>query len=272
MHYIYTLILLLFMGCGTADIRPDSMKESPPKEAQAEQLVRSMEKAHGIEEWRRYNFMQAYAYDEWFNILFYKIAAPYTENPENVFVSAYTHEFPTSRVELLAGKNKGETWVAEGEMLYRKSPGKEADSWNYMDKGLFASFVHGFPIWPNVAFIFQSADKFAYLGEESVDGRLHHKVFVSWGTFEPHKEIDQWILWIDAETSVLKRVWFTIRAAGKGQEGGYVIRKTKAVQGMVIPVEVDAHLKFDKDPLHTYVYRDVVFSKRKRVSLLDGIR
>lgn len=266
----------LLGGCssGLADIRPEPLRVAPPtadSEAKGQRLVREMLDAHGLETWQTFDFVHARAADEWFNALFFALGAPYTENPEHVVVAAYTQRFPSARVEFTGGDNAGQVWVVDGDRIRTKAEGEAVETQRTADDPFFAAFVHNFPLWPNMPFLLASADRATYLDEATWEGRTYDRVLISWGDYAPQADVDQWILWVNRDTRLLERVWFTIRLAGEDQVGGYNLREIRDVQGMKIATVAEGLLGLDEDPLHTYTYRDIRFSNRVAADLMAGI-
>ena len=268
-------IFLAACSSGLSDIRPDALKSAPPTSqsvARGNALLAEMFEAHGgLWRWRSFNFVTAKVSDEWFNSLFWTLAAPYTENPEHVAVAAYTHEFPNARVEFTGGKNAGLVWVADRDTIVRKVPSEAPERVKTADDGIFTSFVHNFAVWPTFPFILASVDRAAYIGPDEYQGQRYEKVLVSWGTLGPQAKTDQWILWINAESKRLERVWFTIRVAGEDAVGGYNLKAFKTVQGLSIATVCEGIIGLDEAPLHTYVLTDIEFSNRVRSDLLSVV-
>ena len=162
-------------------------------------------------------------------------------------------------------------WGARGDAIATKSPGEDAKTVKTIDDGLLTSFVHNFLVWPTFPFILSSADQAAYIGSEAYQGQRYEKVMVSWGTLGPQASTDQWILWINAESNLLERVWFTIRLAGESSVGGYNLKNFKTVQGLRIATVCEGVLGLEEEPLHTYVLSDIEFSNRIRTDLMTAV-
>ncbi|MEL6546708.1 MAG: hypothetical protein AAFQ82_18930, partial [Myxococcota bacterium] len=143
-----SILTLILIGCsgGLADIRPASLQNAAPSPKSVDKgraILAQMLEAHGsIERWQTYNFLHAKASDEWFNSLFWTLAAPYSENPEHVVVSSYIHKFPSGRIEFPGGDNQGHTWVVKNQYLMRKTPRAKPKKTNLQDEKLLATFVH----------------------------------------------------------------------------------------------------------------------------------
>ncbi|MEM1024190.1 MAG: hypothetical protein AAGD10_01890 [Myxococcota bacterium] len=261
---------------GVRDLRPPNVRgDALPAatEHRGKEAVEAMLSAHGgLDRWRDFNFVSARASDEWYNTLYWRLLAPYRDNPEWVAVAAYVHDFPNARVQFLGGKNEGEVWVSRGDQIWRKNVDEEAKVIHVDDKGIFTTFAHGFAYWPTMPFALATADSVAYVDTGEWEGRRYDRVLVSWDGLAPKPDIDQWILWIDVETKQLDRVWFTIRRVGRRAQGGYNLRHYQWVQGLKVPTVLEALLKPDGRPLHVYTYEDIEFSRRVDDGFLRSVR
>ena len=274
LHYPTILVAgVALFGCASelADIRPERLRAKTPSEAEQTQgrsAMTAMLKTHGYDAWKRYNFVHAKAADEWFNSLYFTLGAPYTENPEHAVVAAYTQRFPDARIEFTGGKNAGHVWAVGGDRIRIKRPGEETKAQVTQDDAFFAAFVHNFPLWPNIPFQLATATHVTYLDSAKWEGKTFDRILIGWGGFEPSERTDQWILWVNQDTHILERVWFTIRLAGQSQVGGYNLREIKAIQGMKIATVCEGVLDLEDGPLHTYTYRDIEFSRRRVEDLM----
>ncbi|MEO0813923.1 MAG: hypothetical protein AAFY60_13735, partial [Myxococcota bacterium] len=94
------------------------------------------------------------------------------------------------------------------------------------------------------------------------EGRSFDRVLIGWGGLEPSSRSDQWDLWVNRESKLLERVWFTIRMAGDDAVAGYNLRNFITTQGLTVATRYEGLLDLDDTPLHTYQYRDIDFSHR----------
>ena len=144
--------------------------------------------------------------------------------------------------------NARTVWVARGEQIFRKAPGETVEVVGNSDDGLFTAFVHNFLVWPSFPFILASADHIAHIGEDTWQGRRYEKVLVSWRDFAPQAKVDQWILWINADSKLLERVWFTTPLAGDDAVGGYNFKEFRQAQGLRIATVFEGVLELDEPP------------------------
>ncbi len=260
-------------GCAAiADLRPEVMRTAEPTveaEQQGRAVLDKMVEAHGgMDAWSKFNFMHAKAEDAWFNRFIFAVVVPFQDNPEHVVVSSYTHSFPHGRLELPGGGNSGHTWGLKGNEITLKKPGEAPEVKPIKDEKILATLSMNFLFWPGMPFYLASADKVTYLGLEEIQDRRYHKVFLSWVRYAPQADIDQWVLWIDPDTNLLRYVNFTARLAGPSRQAVIGLRDFADIQGMKIAKKYDGLSKLGDEPLHTYSYSKIEFSNRKRLDLM----
>ena len=276
-RFVFFAIAVHLSACssGLADLQPKALQTAPPTDvdiARGRALVDQMFEAHGgLKRWRSFNFVVAQVSDEWFNSLFWTLVTPYTENPEHVAVAAYTQEFPNGRVEFTGGRNAGLVWAARGEEVWRKRPGREAESQTVSEDGVLSTLVHNFMVWPMFPFLLSSVDQVVHIGADEYQGQRYEKVLVSWGELAPQPGADQWILWINAESKYLERVWFTVRLLGDSSVAGFNLKGFKDVQGLQIATMCEGVLGLDENPIHTYVLSHLEFSNRASTDLTKNV-
>lgn len=269
------LVVLGLTACAsTADLRPPELVASPPSttdETRGREVLNAMVDAHGgIERWKAFNFVHAKVSDAWFSKMIFALVVPFADNPEYVILSAYTQRLPDGRLEFPGGENAGHTWVIRGDEFITKAPGEAPVTERLADDAIRSLLSMNFLFLPGMPFYLHTADRVSSLGRETIDGRVYDKIFLSWGDYAPQTNIDQWVVWVDAETHLLSYVHLTARQAGMSQQ--FVLRAYDYVdaQGLQVASKYDGIPEFGDDPLHTYAYEDVEFSQRKHVDLLDG--
>ena len=106
----------------------------------------------------------------------------------------------------------------------------------------------------------QEATVVGYTGEMTHGGRRYDLVFVSWGSAEPQKTVDQYLLWIDHETSLLAFVQFTVRDQGKFFKGGMEYGNYHDLDGVKVPFSLATkdNLGGDGGP-HAFTIHEVHF-------------
>ena len=101
-----------------------------------------------------------------------------------------------------------------------------------------------------------------YAGEKAFDGKTYDQILVIWKTIEPHKQHDQYRLWLDRETGMIAYCENTVREVympGGGMfssfYGSVRMADFRAVDGVQIPHEMSVYIKGPKKDLDAYVHR-----------------
>ncbi len=271
MYFALVASMTLTTACGTADIRVDSIKNgeiNPADRAKGLALLNKVyDAAGGLERYKSFGSVQVKFRDDWS-----KAPAParwlfmeYEKHNQLTKLDALVNAMGNSRMEYLEGPQKGHVWgVRDGRFWLQKNAAGSPVYKFDMGKQLFVEnveFYLGFPFYLN------SADQVLYLDQVSFEKRPHHRVFLSWKTFKPQKDLDQWIIWIDADTNRISQMKFTVRKSASFITGVYYVDEYKTVQGLTIPVKLSARFNAkDPDPVHTYHFQEVRFFKDKRLN------
>lgn len=84
-----------------------------------------------------------------------------------------------------------------------------------------------------------SAEIIRYAGEEEFEGQKYDLVYVTWGKDEPHKEHDQWVVYINKATGFTDMTKITINdyflPMPNGMKGGTIRTTRTNVNGIYLP-------------------------------------
>ena len=217
-HNFKTLIVaalfsMLSIGCaGLKDIRPDDYQRAPtPAEvAEGKRILDEMAETLGSASFKSSGVYRAQVSDDWsIATLPFSLFRPWkTQNQKFEIVQPVgTKDF---RIVFLNGPDKGNGWGAVGDDNFRSEQENVSAS---DDKVRFAAAAVGYllqmPHTINDATFVQS------LGQAVHEGKTYNKVLASWKSGAPQDDLDQYILWVDAETQRPRFVEFTIRGGGK---------------------------------------------------------
>ncbi len=266
-------VAALLTGCFTADIRPDVVKNGVTEEARQkgrQLLERSFAAAGGLEQWKSYGSVEARFRDDWS-----MAPAPakwlfmeYAEDNHLTAIDAKIGEMGNSRMEFLEGPEKGVVWgVTGGDRYYEIETAQRAPK--FIDNPQRELVVENVEFFLGFPFYLASADQVAHLGEVELDGRKHDLVFLSWGTFAPQADVDQWQVWFDQETGLITQMEFTVRPMGKSLTGVYFVTEWQDVQGLKLPRVLSANFAADDpSPVHIYTISDVVLHRDARTAVI----
>ena len=132
------------------------------------------------------------ALDEWAG------ASGWWETPRQRFRARRLLGTFTSQVELLDGAGRGATWGIQSWAPYRVAAGGGEPRFLDADPAIefYLPTLHYFDELP---FRLLAAEIVLDAGPASLGGRNYDRVFVTWGDAAPHREHDQYELWIDRD-------------------------------------------------------------------------
>jgi hypothetical protein len=164
-----------------------------------------------------------------------------------------------SQVEFIDGKKKGEkrglqSWnyyvIPAGDSIakFKKKPHARTEF------GL-AAFHYFFELVDRL----RKVDLITYAGEKEFNGKTYELVFVTWGKLKTHKKHDQYMLWINKQTSLLEYCEFTIHDSflpgGNTIPGSIEFTSLKEINGVKIPFEQYVYIGSPKKKHSKYLHK-----------------
>lgn len=224
--------LTALLAACTADLRPPTLTAGPPDaaaEAAGRAWVDKMQAAHGgADAWRAHRDLSVELRDAWPSWLVRTFAMPWPEDGQKMRVDQILGTDDV-RIEFMDGPWRGRTWGVQSWLTWSATPGGEP---------VFEP-DDAIKFWaPTVAYFLAlplrigEATVVAYGGEATVRGRPHAVVFASWGTALPQDAIDQYVLYIDAETHWLTACAYTVRDMAGSITGAVFLDDARVVQGI----------------------------------------
>lgn len=202
-------LIFFFTSCATIDLRTDYALQNNTKkeEDKGKLLLENAVKTMGYDKFKNVNTYQADVVFKW--------RMPWTMMPMNSLPGSKNKQiqfkFTTNsfdgQVTYLEGRKKGKTYGLQSWQGYLKeAPNtlKKKDSKRY-DWAL-----------PTFHYILESpmrilgADIIRYAGETTYENKQYDLVYATWGQDAPHKEHDQWLVYINKETGIIDLSQVTI--------------------------------------------------------------
>ncbi len=266
---LLTLVSILFYSCAVffklKDLRPENM-ELKSNQNKAKQLIHEMGVAHGICLWDSAQTYTATFGDEFYGF-FGKQSHPFKEQKMEFSLSYIPNDF-NGQLEVLNGKEKGVIWGIQSGQTYKLEGGKAVLKKN-KDMQFWIPTYQYFIEFPKRI---QEATVFDYIGSKEENGVEIEGIIASWGTIEPQKEIDQYIIWLNANTKRIAKVEYTVRDVYGFVSGIAHFNNYKYFDGFLLPTEflVESNL-LKKGLLHKMSLVDFKIN-RKDISLLLPIK
>ncbi len=239
-------VALISTGGPLADIRPSviTVAAQPDREARGRALLASMLEAHGGAEGFTASPVRSFDFeDEWVGL-----PAMMTSWPEPFVrgrVTQRSHSFE-SRIDFTDGSRAGDSWGVSDGQPWETTAGVVSHADN-----------------PKIAFALPTAHYFLelplrmteagvvrYVGSETVRGVAYEVVFLSWGSVEASPDVDQYLVYIEAETGRVGLVHFTVRDAMRMAVGTAHYLDQEQLGGMWLATRIPITAKVGDDPAH----------------------
>ena len=203
--------IALNTGCGLSDLRPKGIIYPENAEAKGRKWLAEAAAAQGGNALRSHTNISFWMSDEWPGWMMRMLAMPWPQNKQTMRADIQVGT-DNSRLTFVGGPQDGEGWGIQQWVTYRfNSEGKlDFDPPDKADSKI-KFWLPTNLYFPFLAWRLQEATWIRSIGSEKIGKRSYHKVFVSWDTDEPQKNIDQYIVYIDEETHLIQWVRYTVR-------------------------------------------------------------
>ncbi len=248
------LLLLLFTGCGTADLRSPTIRSQGIVDAAARQgrtLLESAARAHGMSAWQGFTNTQATMRDDWDNFMMSLFGmVPWDEEDE--FDIRFQNNSYNARLSFLDGDRRGEVWGVQAWRTYKQMPGAELEFVHDSDVEFMLPTVLYFIELP---FRILSAELLSYAGEGEFKGQSYDKVFATWQKAEPHSDNDQYIVWINKESGLIDLVEYTVREKFDFVRGTIYMDDKRTVKGITTAFLMTVTSDIEPDYKDSYLHQ-----------------
>jgi len=205
----------------------------PKNQAKAKALLKEMGIAHGIQHWSRISAYHA-TYGEVFYGFLGKKTNPFKEDSVILSIQA----IPTTsngQLKILTGKEKGKVWgIQDGQTYYKE----ENDAIVLKKKKEIKFWLPTYQYFIEFPNRIQEATSLDYLGAKTIDGIKAEGVIASWNTIEPQKDIDQYVIWLEAASKRIIKIDYTVRDAYRFVSGTAHFKNYRDFNGLILPAEM----------------------------------
>ena len=248
------LSAIALAGC-QVDLRPEELRElsAPRDEARGRALLAQAEAAQvgSGAPWRSLSGVRVELRDAYYGLTG-AVARPWPEDPAEVVLhfrpasDDSVASFKDGQTPLRWGIHDWNTWTQEGEgpREYSDEPDEDVAFW-----------------LPTVEYFLEMAfrlgeGQFVDLGAPArVRGELCDVVYLTWGSYEPNDEVDQYVAYVSRATKRLLRVDFTVRDFADFIQGRVLYSDFRQVQGYWLPHLLEIGEDPPADQLHTITVR-----------------
>ena len=255
---ILLLAILYFVFLHKADLRTEIVKNDPqPIEGRA--LLMKMAAAHNIALWDSVTTYTVVFQDEFFGTM-----------------GQNSHPFPSSQQEMVLdfipnsynGRisfPEGNSWGIQSWKTYIKQKGGQPTLKE--DKDIYF-WIPTYQYFIELPLRIQTATAVSYAGEKTINGKACKGIFCSWGKYKPQGDIDQYLIWVDAETNMIHRVEYTIREMFGFLVGQADYTEYKTFDGIPLQTKMPVESSISSDMLHQMGINGVQFDMIPKDDLL----
>lgn len=180
-----------------------------------------------------------------------KRANSFGNNPAQLILSYETKTFNGS-LEILSGKKRG-TWGIQDWKTYQiDSDGNTIEKENKDMKFWIPTYQYFIEFPKRI----QEANAIDYIGTKTINGVEAEGVIASWNTVDPQKDIDQYLIWIDAKTKQIIKIEYTVREMYKFITGAASFESYKSFDGIPIPTQFPVESNLSKNIIHKMFIKD----------------
>jgi len=262
----FFLIIITVISCRIVDIRTIEVKENYDYN-KGMKILSEMSKAHSLKTWDTINTYSVHVTDEFFGLLG-KFGNPFPNNKAAFDFTLIPKTF-TSRAIFTDDKWKDIIWGIQSWKTYSNKGNTKSEFHAENDK-LIEFWLPTYQYFFEVQLRVFEADKISYAGEREYNGKLYDLVFASWKSDKPQKDIDQYILWVERETKLLKRIQYTVRDQYRWIHATLFYNEYKNIGGLLIPKKMRISLMSSNEDkiIHEINLTNIRLNEKEKMDLL----
>jgi len=264
---LFLAIPILISGCINIFKLSDLKLENanyPNSKTKAKLLLEDMGKAHGIHVWDSIETYNVTFGDEFYGFIG-KQGNPFKE-PKMKLSLSYIPKTFNGQLKILLGKDKGIISGIQSSLTYSKNSNGIFVAKKNKDMKFWIPTYQYFIEFPNRI---QEATTIEYIGTKIINGVKTEGILASWGSVNPQKDTDQYLIWIDSETKRIVVIDYTVRDMYRFITGAAYFKDYKSYNGLLLPSEypIESNL-VKKGLLHKMSIIDFKVNHIRKDSLL----
>jgi hypothetical protein len=252
-------ILIMLMGCSTADLSTDNVKNQDTQPDLREQAIRIYERSlnarGGIKTYKSFDSIRLRGTDLWHSS-FVRFFTPVTEQEQKFEVVFATKGDEISYI-FLNGTREGQAIGVENGKTYRVIKEEREFSDSSKIRIYLEPLTHYFQ-WPYKLF---ESPVLLYAGEDNIANQPYHRIFASSGGVAASPEHDQYVIYVNKKTHHVDYIDFTLRSLFQSYKGTLHYRDFRTVQGLVVPFFIGASDAVEnQDFVHEFLFSEIQFN------------
>lgn len=261
------MVLFLLSSCKTIDLRTDYALENHAT-SDYEKGRQLLEEAYLAMGYNNFEKIETYEVKSLFDWKMPWGAMPMNAlpgNKNNEILFRFTPNTFDGQVTFLEGRKTGHTYGMQSWQGYKLGEDDELRPKNNKRYGWGIPTYH-YVIEAPMRLL--QAEIIRYAGQAEYEGQQYDLVYATWGEDAPHKEHDQWLVYINCETKMVDLTQITINdffvAMPPGLKGGTIlVERALTSQGIYLPSFITIQLgtpKEQKKHVYTFSLTDYRFN------------
>jgi hypothetical protein len=251
--------LILAMGCSTADLSTDRLKNPDTlpdlREKAATIFENSLKARGGYNTYRSFDSVRLRGTDFWHSSLV-RFFTPVTEQ-EQKFEVLFAVSGRVITYVFLNGNGKGQVIGVENGRTYRVINNERVFADSSKIRLYLEPLTHYFQ-WPYKLY---DSPILLYAGEKTIENEDYHLLFASSGGVAASPENDQYLIYVNKKTYYVDYIDFTLRSLFKSYKGTLHYRDFRTVQGLMVPFHLGVSDEVEnKDFVHEFLFSEIHFS------------
>ncbi|WP_435624287.1 hypothetical protein [Flagellimonas sp.] len=202
---IIILLAILFQSCKIADLRTSAVHpDLPNRENKAIELIEGLITKYGLDKLEDAETYSILATDNWKGL--YALVNPFPRDNELMEMRFRPNSFD-GQFNYLEGRNK----TIYGIQSFQHYRIKETGIVKFRKKKSITFALPAIQYFFELPLRLKNAPILKYAGVQIVEGRTYDLVFATWEKTKPHKEHDQYLLYIDRDSGELSFANYTVR-------------------------------------------------------------
>lgn len=234
---ISIILLVLTSSCKLSNIYSESQKTTPYRDV-TKQIQKTIHVYGGQKKWENVKNANAILTDNWPTFHWRLLANPW-KGKTIQFNFDWQPNSNNARIEILNGKNKGDKYGIQNWATYTIKDSTIVFKNNKKNKFHLPTMAY-FLEFP---FRIQEANKLQYGGSKVINGIRYEIILMSWNTFEPQKQLDQYLIYINPKTFLIDYLEFTVRDQAKFTYATIHFENFKKVETFTFPHKITAYFQ-----------------------------
>ena len=261
---VVAVVAVVAWGGPLSDLRPgviDPSAPQPEREVQGREILAAALGAHGGRAaWQSHAGQTFRLRDQWRGL--WGFITPWPAADISMRVVQQRHTFD-SEVTFLDGPDPGLRWGMEDWRTWVQRP-DGARQWQPHDDASFTlPTVHYFVELP---LRLGEAELVRYVGPRTIGAHTYDVVFLTWQSWAPNPDYDQYLVFVDVETRRIAKVQYTVRRIARFATGTSHLEAYEEVGGVLLPTRIAVSSDPEDDPLdfhHLMTFHDLAVQEHK---------